>query len=118
MPDGETAALAEWFFRRMLEELGKKNVPYAGKFKPVQVWFAIPGTENLGALEIESLSREPGDRLLKVSVLRKGTDRAYSHFLRKGSSEALKAYLEEKACFDGMWQSVWELSSDVDRAME
>ncbi len=50
---------------------------------------------------------------MKTVVFRKGTDVAYNHFLKKESSEDIKAYLRNEENFTEIYDSIHELSDSV-----
>ena len=71
---------------KKLEE-GKNNVP-AG------IRLVLTGTENIGTLEIDEPGPDnPDQRSFIVHVVREGTDRAYTHYLKDGTIDELKEYL-------------------------
>lgn len=101
--------------KRVAEELVKglrTQVPEKGIFKPYGFTFDVFGTENKGMMQVEYKSG--ADRMLKLGVLRKGTDRLYSHFLPRGTNQALIAYLEDPDNLPEWLTSIQHLSDSVD----
>ena len=111
--------LPVWFLQKMIEmmlELCDRKLPETGGFHSFHIAFSIPETENLDVLEIECLdSRVPDARLLKTISLRKGTDYQYNHYLKKGSSAEIRAYLRDAGNLEEIYDSIHELSDSVEK---
>ena len=105
------------FLKKMIEmllETCEKKLPRTAGFKSFHIAFLIPETNNIGAIEIECLDpKVPDARLLKTVVFRRGTDVVYNHFMKKGSSEDIKAYLRNEENFTEIYDSIHELSDSV-----
>ena len=100
---------------RVAEELVKclrSQIPEKGIFRPYGFTFDVYGTENKGMMQVEYKSG--ADRMLKLGVLRKGTDRFYSHFLPSGTNQDLIAYLEDPNSLTDWLDSIKHLSDRVD----
>ena len=101
--------------KRVAEELVKglrTQVPEKGIFQPYGFHFDIFGTKNQGMMQVEYKSG--ADRMLKLGVFRKGTDRLYSHFLPRGTNQELIAYLEDPNSLTDWLDSIKHLSDTVD----
>ena len=100
---------------RLAEELVKglrTRIPEKGIFKPYGFRFDVYGTKNVGMMQVEYKSG--ADRILKLGVLREGTDRLYSNFLPSGTNQDLIAYLENPDNLSDWLTSIQHLSDTVD----
>ena len=101
--------------RRVAEELVKglrTQVPEKGIFKSYGFRFDVYGTKNAGMMQVEYKSGD--QRMLHLGVLRKGTDRLYSHFLPRGTNQDLIAYLENPDNLSEWLESIQHLSDQAD----
>ena len=101
--------------KRVAEELVKglrTQIPEKGIFRPCGFTFDVYGTQNKGMMQVEYKSG--ADRMLKLGVLRKGTDRFYSHFLPSGTNQELIAYLGDPNSLTEWLDSIKHLSDSVD----
>lgn len=79
------------------------------------VTFAVPGTENKGALAVENTGEKA---YLRVLVHRKNNDRAYSNYLHSCPRSEMEKYLKDKVDIEGICNSVIHLSEKVDEYWE
>ena len=88
------------------------QIPEKGIFRPYGFTFDVYGTQNKGMMQVEY--KCGADRMLKLGVLREGTDRLYSHFLPSGTNQELIAYLEAPNSLSDWLDSIKHLSDSVD----
>ena len=74
------------------------------------------GRKNYGLFTIKALDHnKPEELRFIVSVERAGTDRVYSNYLKKGTSEQIRSYMSSDEGFDEIFNSVYSLSDSVDQ---
>ena len=83
--------------------------------KPLSISFGIPGTKN-EARVIYSAPRRAGERhALQLGVLRTGTDRFYSNYMKLGSDvQEIRTYLQQESAEAEWLEALRHLSDDAD----
>lgn len=101
---------------RVAEELRKgfgSLVPENGDFKPFGFTFDVYGTQHKGFLRIEYKCGT--DRMLRLCVLQKGTDRLHSNYLFTGTNPELDAYLQDPQTLPQWLSALQHLSTRADK---
>ena len=102
-------------FNRLAEELIKglqTKIPKSSAFPPFGFGFDIIDSSNHGLMRIEYYRED--QRMLRLGVYRKGTDRLYSNYLKTGTNEALITYLQDSCRIPEWLEAMNHLSAKVD----
>ena len=102
----------EMLIGKFLESVQKS--PDTCRIMPVQIRFAIPPKDDfIGGLELQSISEDKDKRTLIVSIVERGDDHVYSHYLKSGSKSEMIEYLSSEAGKNEINDSLRELYFDV-----
>ncbi len=80
--------------------------------RPYYVSFEIPGTKNEALLHIDGMKES--EVIFRLDVLRKGTQRAYSHYLKSCPHSDVLCYIFKSNDRDDIYNSIVSLSEKVD----
>lgn len=117
MNTGRTQEEKQLFVIRKVCEYHYEKLAKTGRlFLGFQLSFEVQGTQNMAALRIEGSRKGLAeDLIIMVSVHRKDSDVAISHYMpgRRTKEETL-AWLHSEAAVQEIFQSMKELSAAVD----
>lgn len=85
-----------------------------GKARSCSVDFSVYREVNRGRFLLAPSSARPGERLLRVGVFRKGSDRVVEHFISTGSDEETLAYLNDPDNLPEWAEELADLERSVD----
>lgn len=83
--------------------------------KAIGVSCSYPGTENRMSLSIEPDAANPALHRLCTRGVRQGTDLCVMHYICKGTSEEIRAYLSDGSHAEELLKSWQQLSDSVDK---
>ena len=90
----------------------RDEIPERGIFTPAAFRFHICGTKNLAVVRVSH--HAANERSISLHVVRAGYDRAYTHFLMRGTNEELSNALRSQRGKREFLKDVRSLSQSVD----
>ena len=93
-------------------KLPEKIRPDDNHIRPFFVSFDIPGTKNEAFLHIGGMDDE--EVTLRLDVMRKGTQRVHSHYLKSYPNSEVELYLIKRLNREEIYESVIYLSKKAD----
>ena len=101
--------------REKLHSMMDRMVPENGKFSEVAISFDIPQTNNEAIISIVHDAIEPKNlRCINIGVHHQNSDRMASVYLKTGTKNELKEYLNNEDCESKILSYVRELSQKTD----
>ena len=99
----------------LLHERSEREVPENGNFTLVGAIFNIPSSDNQALLSVGHDETDPKtQRLFRVGVRHKHSDKITSHILKSGTKQEILDYLKNPENIEAVKKSVLELSEFVD----
>ena len=100
-----------------MERMAQKmqQASQAGDCSMFGIRYILQGTKNYGCLMLENIAQDGVRWSLSVRVMRVGSDLCVMHYIKKGTSEEIQAYLRDENNMDELMDSLKELSVSVDK---